>query len=375
MKKTIKMILCLAMALCLFTGCTVVNVAKAGSVNGEDIPLGVYKYSLKIAEMYFGHMDYEDKLTNVAMYDNYTASFVYGAIADIMAEAGEAEEGKSIWDKAYGETTVGEAVKNALFDEIAKVYIAAEKAAEKEITLTEEEINAVSTMKSNLYGVVGSKTSFDEALGKINLTSNQLGELWNKVLLSAKLAESITAEKDATEEEIENYFNDNYLRVKHILIKTGDGGEATMEDAKTKAEAILAKLAAGEDFEALMNAESDDVDAEGKVNGGEEGYIFKEGDFGNPAFEDASKALAAGEYTTELVEVNGASYSGYHIIKRYEIPAGYFAENKEALSETIKTVIGNEAYDAEIDAAFAEANVVKSESKIKSIKLTVIEAE
>lgn len=363
------------MALCLFTGCTVVNVAKAGSVNGEDIPLGVYKYSLKIAEMYFGHMDYEDKLTNVAMYDNYTASFVYGAIADIMAEAGEAEEGKSIWDKAYGETTVGEAVKNALFDEIAKVYIAAEKAAEKEITLTEEEINAVSTMKSNLYGVVGSKTSFDEALGKINLTSNQLGELWNKVLLSAKLAESITAEKDTTEEEIENYFNDNYLRVKHILIKTGDGGEATMEDAKTKAEAILAKLAAGEDFEALMNAESDDVDAEGKVNGGEEGYIFKEGDFGNPAFEDAAKALAAGEYTTELVEVNGASYSGYHIIKRYDVPAGYFAENKEALSETIKTVIGNEAYDAEIDAAFAEANVVKSESKIKSIKLTVIEAE
>ena len=148
-----------------------------------------------------------------------------------------------------------------------------------------------------------------------------------------------------------------------------------MEDAKTKAEAILAKLAAGEDFEALMNAESDDVDAEGKVNGGEEGYIFKEGDFGNPAFEDASKALAVGEYTTELVEVNGASYSGYHIIKRYDVPAGYFAENKEALSETIKTVIGNEAYDAEIDAAFAEANVVKSESKIKSIKLTVIEAE
>ncbi len=357
------------MALSLFTGCTVVNVAKAGSVNGEDIPLGVYKYCVRIAEMYFGQMDYDDKLTAIAMYDNYTASLVYGAIDDIMVDAGEAEEGKSIWEKAYGETTVGEAVKTAVFDEIAETYVAAEKAAEKEIALTEEELEALSTMKSNLYGVLGSKSSFDEALGEINLTSNQLGELWNKFLLSAKLAEALTEENEVSEEEVETYFNDNYMRVKHILIKTGDGGEATMEEAKTKAEAILAKLDAGENFEALMNAETDDVDAEGNVNGGEEGYIFKEGDFGNPAFEDASKALAVGEYTKELVEVNGGSYSGYHIIKRYAMPDNYFADNKDALSETVKSILGNDVYEAYVDEATAASSIEKSESKIKGVKL------
>ena len=372
MKKTLKMILCLAMALTLLVGCTVVNVAKAGSVNGKEIPLGVYKYSVRIAEMYMGVMDYEDKLTMIAMYDSYTASMVYNAITDIMAEAGTAEEGESLWDKAYGETTVGEAVKAAVFEEIAKVYLAEGLAAEKEIALTEEEISTVSQAISSLYGVTGSKSSFDEALGEINLTSNQLEDLWVKILLSNKLSESVNEEKEIAAEEVEAYFNENYMRVKHILVKVGDEGIETMEDAKAKAEEILATITPESDFEALMAEYSSDVDAEGNVNGGEEGYVFKEGDFGNPAFEDASKALGVGEVTKELVEVKGGSYEGYHIIKRYAIEEGYFAENAEALTAAIEATLKADVFKTYIDAALAEADVTKSESKIKGVKLTVI---
>ena len=372
MKKTLKTILCLALVLAMFAGCTVVNVAKIGEVNGKDIPMGVYKYVMRIAEMYFGEMDYEDKLTMVAMYDSYIASVAYDAIDDIMADAGTAEEGEVIWDKAYGETTVGEAVKNAVFDEIAEVYLAAGKASEQGIVLTEEETGLMSTLKSNLYKVVGSKSAFDSAIGEINLTANQLTELWGNILLTSKLQEKVASENEVSEDAVLAYFNENYMRVKHILVKEGDEGAATMEEAKTKAEAILAKLAAGEDFEELMNAESSDRGPEGVVNGGEEGYIFKEGDFGNPAFEDASKALAVGEYTTEPVEVSGGSYSGYHIIKRYEIPEGYFEANKENITTTIETVLGNEAFEAYMEGALAEVNAVKNESKIKGYKLTVI---
>ena len=151
---------------------------------------------------------------------------------------------------------------------------------------------------------------------------------------------------------------ENYIRAKHILVED----EATAEE-------VLAKIAAGEDFEALMNAESDDVDAEGKVNGGEEGYIFKEGDFGNPAFEDAAKALAIGAYTTELVEVSGGAYSGYHIIKRYEMPENYFADNKDMLTAAIEADFDNKEYEKIVDEAYAAANIVKNESKIKGVKL------
>ena len=131
MKKTIKMILCLALALTMMVGCTVVNVAKAGSVNGKDIPLGVYKYSVKIAEMYLGVMDAEDALTMIAMYDSYTASMVYNAISDILASAPTPAEGEKLWYLSYGETTVGEALKEAVFAELTKLYVAEDMAAVK----------------------------------------------------------------------------------------------------------------------------------------------------------------------------------------------------------------------------------------------------
>ncbi len=372
MKKTVKMILCFALALTMLVGCTVVNVAKAGSVNGKDIPLGVYKYSVRIAEMYLGVMDAEDTVTMIAMYDSYTASLVYNAISDIITAAPTPAEGEKLWDVAYGETTVGEAVKEAVFNELAKLYVAEDLAAEKEITLTAEELESISNAKSSLYSITGSKASFDEALGKINLTANQLEDLWVKIMLSNKLSEKLAEENEVTAEEAKTYFDDNYMRVKHILVKIGDEGIETIDDAKAKADEILGALASGGDFEALMTAYSSDVDGEGNVNGGDEGYIFKEGDFGNPAFEDASKALAIGEYTKEAVLVTGGSYEGYHIIKRLEIPENYFDDNSESLTATIKSVLSSEAYEEYVDAALAEADVVKSESKIKGVKLTVV---
>lgn len=371
MKKTLKTILCFALILAMFAGCTVVNVAKVGEVNGRDIPMGIYSYLMRIAEMYFGEMDYEDKLTMVAMYDSLAASVVYDGISDILTEASTAEEGKTIWETAYGETTVGEAVKTAVFDSVAEIYVAAEKATEKEIVLTAEDSTSIGTLKDNLYSVLGSKGSFDSALSEINLTSNQLAELWNNVLLASKLQENMASENEVSEEEKLAYFNDNYIRVKHILVKVGDEGIETLEDAKVKAEALLAKLNAGEDFETIMNAESSDVDAEGNVNGGETGYVFKEGDFGNPPFENAAKALAVGEYTKELVEVTGGSYEGYHIIMRYEIPGDYYETNKESLATTIEGVLASDAFEVYIEGVVAEADIVKNESKVNGYKLKV----
>ena len=75
-------------------------------------------------------------------------------------------------------------------------------------TLTEEEINAVSTMKSNLYGVVGSKTSFDEALGKINLTV---------VAKDGQITASITAQNDVVKAVIESQL----IQLKETLASQG----------------------------------------------------------------------------------------------------------------------------------------------------------
>lgn len=371
MKKTLKMIMALTLVLCIFAGCTVVNVANAGEVNGKEIPLGVYKYVLRIAEMYMGVVDYNDSLSMIAMYDSSAGNVAYTAVKDIMTNAGTPEEGESIWDKEYNGETVGSAVKNAVFDSLAKLYAAEEAAFEKGIALTTEEALSITNFKNSLIEMVGTKTAFTEALASVNLTENQLTDLWTKSALVSKLKTDLSESEAASEEDMKKYFDENYMRVKHILIMVDGETIPDMAAAKAKADEVLASLNEGASFEALIEEFSGDKDAEGNINGGDTGYVFKEGDFGNPAFEDASKALAIGEYTKEAVAVEG-SYSGYHIIKRYEIPENYFADNKDSVKDTVKSVLAEEAYEAYADELLASASVTKKDSKIKNIKLTVV---
>ncbi len=152
-----------------------------------------------------------------------------------------------------------------------------------------------------------------------------------------KKIEEKLAEKETTDEEVKAYYDENYMCVKHILIKVDEeNGIADMDAAKAKADEIIAKLNEGGDFVALMKEYSDDKDSEGNDNCGETGYVFKDGDFGNPAFEEAAVALAEGEYTKEAVKVEGGSYSGYHIIMRLALPAE-MGENEETVSSSFES--------------------------------------
>lgn len=70
-------------------------------------------------------------------------------------------------------------------------------------------------------------------------------------------------EKAPAEDEIRDTFNDSYFRVKHILIKnTDENGDKLTGDALAAKEATLKevqdKLAAGEDFDALMEQYGED---------------------------------------------------------------------------------------------------------------------
>ncbi len=371
MKKTLKMILALTLALSMFAGCTVVNVAKVGEVNGKEIPMGVYNYVLRVAELYLGVADYNDPLTMIAMYDSYAGNVAFEAAEDIRANMGTVAEGENIWDKEYNGETVGSALKNEVFSSLAKLYAVEDAALAKEISLTESETESITNFKNQLIDLVGSKTAFTEALDSINLTENNLVALWEKAALSSKLMAKVNEEAPVEEAAMKIYFDENYMRVKHILVMVDGTLVPDMDAAKVKADEILASLNEGASFEELMEEHTGDKDAEGNINGGETGYVFKEGDFGNPAFEDAAKALAIGEYTKEAVSVEG-SYSGYHIIKRYEIPENYFSENTDSVKDSVKSVLEFEAYDVYTEEILASAEVSKKDSKIKGAKLTKV---
>ena len=116
-----------------------------------------------------------------------------------------------------------------------------------------------------------------------------------------------------SDEDIQKYYEDNYITAKHILITTVDpaSGETKRTDAEAKKEAqsILDRINAGEDFDTLMNQYSEDTGLSNNPNG----YTFTEGQMVTE-FYDGAKALAEDE-VSELVKSN----YGYHIIKRVKL--------------------------------------------------------
>lgn len=116
-----------------------------------------------------------------------------------------------------------------------------------------------------------------------------------------------------SDEDIQKYYEDNYITAKHILITTVDpaSGETkrTDEEAKKEAQSILDRINAGEDFDTLMNQYSEDTGLSNNPNG----YTFTEGQMVTE-FYDGAKALAE----DEVFELVKSSY-GYHIIKRVKL--------------------------------------------------------
>ncbi len=111
---------------------------------------------------------------------------------------------------------------------------------------------------------------------------------------------------------IKKNITDDKVTVKHILISFEQEEDGTLSDeakakAKKTAEEVLAKVKAGEDFDALVEKYNTDPGAT------DQGYTFAQDGSMVKEFEDASFALEIGG-TSELVET---SY-GYHIIKRIE---------------------------------------------------------
>ncbi|MBR2943242.1 MAG: peptidylprolyl isomerase, partial [Clostridia bacterium] len=120
--------------------------------------------------------------------------------------------------------------------------------------------------------------------------------------------------------------------------------EAAFAEILPKAEEVLAKVKAGEDFDALMAEYGEDggMKSEPAMT---EGYRICEGlTLYVPEFQDAAMALANVGDTSELVKT---SY-GYHILQY----ATDIAAGEVEFTEEIKTAIYNEMLTAAKDAAY-----------------------
>jgi len=147
------------------------------------------------------------------------------------------------------------------------------------------------------------------------------------------------------DEHPKEFENPEEIQASHILLTvTADAGDEAWENARQKAESILQRLQAGEDFAETAKAESD---CQSAAQGGDLGF-FPRGKM-IPAFENAAFALEVGEISP-VVKTD----FGYHIIKVTDRKAGGKMIFEEIKNQLIQYLNQNQLR-TEMDRIYEEA--------------------
>ena len=181
-----------------------------------------------------------------------------------------------------------------------------------------------------VQGLVIAGLAREKGFDKRPEIKGQLEMITNNFLAFQYLQKEVISKIKVTEKDAKAYYDKNpdlfkspeQVKARHILIQVPkEASEEEKKKLKEKADEVLKKVKAGEDFAKLAADTSDDPGTKSK--GGELGF-FSKGSM-VPAFEQAAFALKPGE-VSELVETE----FGFHVIK--------VDEKKEAVSEPFETI-------------------------------------
>lgn len=253
-------------------------------------------------------------------------------------------------DTGYG-MTFGEMIEEDTKSQIEQMATSAIIAKNKYGITSDNVRDDVELQIAEIIESLGSGEGFEYLLSQLNTTEKGLETYFEMYSIFNLLMEKTAADGkvvSVSDAEAEKLFKEEYgdkLKVQHILIATEslDGYSPAKTDAEAKAivSEILRRLKNGEDFGKLIDEYNEDP---GMTSANY--YVFGDGEM-VPEFENASKKLAVGKYTTQAVKT---SY-GYHIIKRYPLDktSDEFKEFKMYLvQEKLLPVIESEAQKTEI---------------------------
>ena len=182
----------------------------------------------------------------------------------------------------------------------------------------------------------------------------------NEYLARTYVQKEIIGKINLTEKDFQAYYdthkkefeNPEMVRARHILVAVKpDATPEQKEAAKKKAEELLAKAKAGEDFAKLASDNTDDPGS--KAKGGDLGFFTQGSMVGK--FEQAAFALKPGE-VSGVVETE----FGYHIIKQEERKAAEqqpYESVKEQVKARATQSIQQERLNAFLEKSMKDAKV------------------
>ena len=316
MKKTITLLLVLALSLGLLTACGSTEIhSYQEDAQTEDVfanAYGAYAPDTLVATadgtpVYWNEMAY---------WLAYIGSQI--AVPD--------ENGKIDWYAAEGsEEPLAETLLRNVHDSILQYHILEGMAAEKGVEFGKEGEEYVQSMiQDAITGIAGEEGTEEDLAGYLKdyyLDMDVLRYQGKIQYLYTKLFEELFGAdgEKVSDEDVAEYVEENGLMLaKHILYSVTDETGAELDDAakaekKAAAESAVQQLRAITDNEALvtkfdeiMNAESEDPGLAYYPNG----YVFGSGEM-MQEFEDGTKALDDYE-VSDPVETT----AGYHVILR-----------------------------------------------------------
>ena len=221
-------------------------------------------------------------------------------------------------------STFGDAAKESAKQQVALIHIVKQKMDELGLSLSYSQKKNIVTANKQNAEQLGGEDAYLQRLASIGFDMDNYNNYQYVSACAQVLKDYYFGENGVSvpsDDELQKYFDDNYITAKHILILTTNPstGETTRtdEEAKKEAQAVLDRLNNGEDFDALLTEKNEDAGEAQYAKG----YTFTEG---------------------QMVDEFGLvkSQYGYHIIKRCELNQDEFENMRDSIIAAVASEKG-----------------------------------
>lgn len=319
-----------ALGLSMLGGCSkkIDKEAIVATVDGEQVPMGVVSLlaryqQIKVSSMYTGMLGYSSN--------------------DFWDNVEDEETGET-----YGDSTVKDVA-----EQVAQMYVLRSKAADYDITVTDEEKQAIQEAAAAFVEANG-----EEVLDKIGTTAEDVETFLELSTYQKKIHDEIIKDVDT------NVSDEEAQQTTITYSKVAYEEEAADEEKnaqKDKAQQILDEVLATADAD--MKAIAEGIDEEAKTINIHFSTNDPEDDTVDEFLRNAVTGLKDGEVNSSLVD----GEDGYYVVRLDK------AFDQDA-TETQKTSIVNEReqelYDETTEKWFEEAAIEITEKVLETLKIT-----